>query len=248
MPLHSQTKFQKSLFVSENDSLPYNILFPRDLSTNQNNAKTETKGEILYPLVVFMHGAGERGNDNEVQIIHIKKLFENYSNRLKYPCFVIAPQCPKNQKWVEVDWSARSHTMPEQEAWAMQKTLQLIDTLIKTYPIDTRRIYVTGLSMGGYGVWDIICRYPDKFAAAVPICGGGDENYAAGIKHIPIWAFHGSIDNVVPVARTRNMINAIRKLGGKAKYTEYKNVKHGSWFKAYKEKQLLQWMFGQIKK
>ncbi len=245
MSSYSQLKVHKELFVSENDTLPYNLLVPVSYSNECDSIKSDAKGEILYPLVLFMHGAGERGNDNNIQITHVKKLFASYSNQIKYPCFVVAPQCPKGERWVEVNWSAKSHSTPEQASWAMQKTLQLIDSLVKKYPIDTRRLYVTGLSMGGYGTWDIITRYPNKFAAAIPICGGGDENMADKIKHIPIWAFHGAIDNVVPVERTRNMIKAIKQAGGKPIYTEYKGVKHGSWIKAYKERQLLQWLFDQ---
>ncbi len=243
MYAYSQTKFAKKLFLSNSDTLPYNILVPNNYSSKCGDVKSVDSSSKLYPLVLFLHGAGERGNDNEVQIMHIKNLFENNSNQIKYPCFVVAPQCPKNKRWVEVNWAAKSHSIPSQASWAMQKVLQLIDSLVEKYPIDTKRLYVTGLSMGGYGTWDIISRYPNKFAAAAPICGGGDENMATKIKHIPIWAFHGAIDNVVSVERTRNMIQAIKKAGGNPIYTEYKGVKHGSWIKAYKEKQLLPWMF-----
>lgn len=231
---NSQTKFRKKQFTVGKEKMPYNILTPKDIN----------KSKIAkYPLVLFLHGAGERGVDNKLQITHIKKLFEDIGNQTKYPCIVIAPQCPKNKRWVEVDWTADRHDIPKTESWAMHKVMQLLDYIIKKYPVDVNRIYVTGLSMGGYGTWDIISRYPKKFAAAIPICGGGDENMASKIKDIPIWAFHGGIDNIVPVQRSRNMISSIIAAGGNPKYIEYEGVKHGSWIKAYKEASLLEWLF-----
>ncbi len=198
-----------------------------------------------YPLVVFLHGAGERGDDNEKQLIHGSKLFSDIETRVNHPAFVIFPQCPEGKKWVEVDWSLPAHDMPAEASENLQLTLDLIDSMIENYPIDTSRIYVIGLSMGGYGVWDIISRYPDKFAAAVPICGGGDEAQALKIKDVPIWAFHGGNDRLVPTQRTRNMINAVKKAGGHPKYTEYPGVGHLSWNKAFAEPDLLDWLFSQ---
>ncbi len=237
----AQRGFQKGIFNSSNqDHLLYRILCP------ENNLPEE-KDFPKYPLVIFLHGSGERGSDNEKQIIHIKDLFLNKSNRIKYPAFIIAPQCPEGKMWVDVEWDKEKHIMPEEPSGTLSLTMELIDSLLKKHPIDTNRIYITGLSMGGFGVWDAIARYPDMFAAAIPICGGGDENTAEKIKNIPIWAFHGSNDKVVHVERSRNMINALRKTGASPLYTEYKGVGHGSWFKAYKETELLKWLFTQSK-
>lgn len=237
----AQQTFEKEVFYnSANDSLLYNILLAENHATNSNPAKK-------YPLVLFLHGAGERGNDNKQQIIHIKKLFLDQANRKNYNAFVIAPQCPEGEKWVNVDWSLKRHDIPKNPSVPMRLTMKLLDSLIKVYPIDTSRIYITGLSMGGFGTWDAIARYPNKFAAAIPICGGGDEKTAKTIKNIPIWAFHGSADKVVHTSRSRNMINAIKAEGGKPLYTEYKGIGHGSWFKAYKEPNLLKWLFAQSK-
>jgi len=237
----AQKAFQKKVFyASETDSLLYNILLADNFDTNKDSTKK-------YPLILFLHGAGERGNDNEKHIIHIKELFLDSENRKNYNAFVIAPQCPNEKKWVEVDWSLKKHDMPELPSEPMRLTMDLIDSLIASYPIDTNKIYITGLSMGGFGTWDAIARYPNKFAAAIPICGGGDEKTAKTIKDIPIWAFHGSADHVVMTDRTRNMINAIRAVGGKPLYTEYKGIGHGSWFKTYKEPTLLEWLFAQSK-
>lgn len=237
----AQGTFQKKVFhASETDSLPYNILLANHFGTNKDSTKK-------YPLILFLHGAGERGNDNDKQIIHIRELFLDSGNRKNYNTFVIAPQCPNEKKWVAIDWSLKKNDMPDEPSEPMRFTMVLIDSLIAFYPIDTNRIYITGLSMGGFGTWDAIARYPNKFAAATPICGGGDEKTAKTIKDIPIWAFHGSADPVVPPDRSRNMINAIRADGGKPIYTEYKGVGHGSWFKAYKEPALLKWLFAQSK-
>ncbi|MEI6899558.1 MAG: dienelactone hydrolase family protein, partial [Bacteroidota bacterium] len=150
-----------------------------------------------FPLVLFFHGSGERGNDNSSQLQHGSSLFVDKENRKKFPAFVVFPQCPENTKWVDVDWKHESDIMPVSPTPTMNLVISLLDTLTKYLPIDTARIYVMGLSMGGFGTWDIISRFPGKFAAAVPICGGGDENQADRLIKTPIWAFHGSLDPLV---------------------------------------------------
>jgi len=216
------------------DGLPYRLLKPDDYDPNQS-----------YPLVLFLHGAGERGVDNNRQLVHGVPAFAAAANRKQYPCFLIAPQCPAEARWVEVDWGAASHTQPKEPSVPMRLTLELIDTLVKEFSIDKKRIYVTGLSMGGYGTWDIISRRPELFAAAAPICGGGDEMQAPQIARLPIWVFHGGKDGVVKPARSRNMIEAIKKAGGTPKYTEYPEVGHGSWGPAYQDPALFRWLFSQ---
>lgn len=232
--------FTKEVYKNnEKDSLLYRAIYPFI------NFEDCTNKNVKYPLVIFLHGAGERGNDNEKQLKHGVKIFTKPKNLIKYPCFVIAPQCPVGKRWVEVSWSLPKHNMPEKPSESVSLLMQLIDDFCKKYPVDTTRIYVTGLSMGGFGTWDVISRYPDKFAAAVPICGGGDENQASKIANIPIWAFHGGKDRVVKTYRTRNMIKAIKKEGGKPKYTEFPKLGHFSWKAAYNTKGLLKWMFSQ---
>ncbi len=231
--MDTQNYFTKKVFTnSKNQKLLYNILIP------DKSCKKEQ-----YPLVLFLHGAGERGSDNETPILHIKNLFLDKENKKNFPAFVIAPQCPKDQRWVEVSWKLKKHTQPMQVSKPLGLTMELIKSLIEKYPIDTNRIYITGLSMGGFGTWDAISRYPDYFAAAIPICGGGDENNASKIVNTPIWAFHGDNDKAVNVSRTRNMINAMKQQGGNPKYTEYKGVGHLSWVNAYKEPDILKWLF-----
>jgi predicted peptidase len=198
-----------------------------------------------YPLVIFLHGAGERGDDNTAQLVHGMNDFARDENRKAYPCFVIAPQCPKGKRWVEVDWSSASHTQPEKPSDPLGATLELVETLQKEFSIDSRRLYITGLSMGGYGTWDAIQRRPETFAAAVPVCGGGDEKAAGRLVKIPIWCFHGALDQAVKPERSRNMIAAIRKAGGNPRYTEYADVGHDSWVRAYSDPEMMKWLFSQ---
>jgi predicted peptidase len=224
--------FDRLLFTSQNDTLPYRLLKPVSPGSKES-----------YPLVIFLHGAGERGNDNEVQLIHIKDIFLNEVNRGKYPCYVLAPQCPKKEKWANYDFVGDQVKLAETPSNPMKMLISLIDKLSKEYSIDQSKIYITGLSMGGFGTWDLIARYPNKFAAAIPICGGGDPRTAPAIKHIPLWAFHGSKDSVVPPLGSRRMIQALQQAGGFPGYTEYPDVEHNSWVYAYKEPHLIHWMF-----
>ncbi len=221
-------------FQTKGMTLPYRLLRP---------AKVE-KG-TLYPLVIFLHGAGERGTDNETPLVHGVKEFAKPASRKAFPCFLIAPQCPEGKKWVEVDWSLRSHEMPKVPSEPEAILLQLLDSLEKTLPIDKSRIYVTGLSMGGYGVWDLTCRHPDRFAAAVPVCGGGDESKGKKAAQVPVWAFHGAKDGVVVPERSRNMIEAMKKAGAQPKYTEYPDVGHDAWNRAYADPAMMRWLFAQ---
>lgn len=198
-----------------------------------------------YPLVLFLHGAGERGNNNSAQLVHGMGDFASDKIMADYPAFVLAPQCPAGDKWVDVDWSADKHDMPEKPASPMRLTLAVIEKLSKEFSIDADRLYITGLSMGGYGTWDAIQRHPKLFAAAAPICGGGDPKLAEKIAKLPIWAFHGDQDKAVKVERSREMIAAIKAAGGQPKYTEYPGVGHDSWTQSYKNPEFYQWLFAQ---
>jgi predicted peptidase len=215
-------------------TLPYRLLAPESVEEGKT-----------YPLVVFLHGAGERGTNNEAQLIHGIVEFCRPENRKRYPCFLVAPQCPKEKKWADVDWHAEKHTMTKEPSEQGRLVLELIAALQKDYPIDAKRIYLTGLSMGGYGTWDLLCRRPDLFAAAVPICGGGDEKQAEKIAKIPIWVFHGALDTAVKVQRSRNMVAALEKAGGHPLYTEYPDEGHASWVPAYRAPAMMQWLFAQ---
>ncbi|MGJ8655441.1 MAG: dienelactone hydrolase family protein [Akkermansiaceae bacterium] len=233
----AQEKFAAMTYESaDKQSLNYRIHIPKDLNPKK-----------LYPLVLFFHGAGERGNDNQKQLKHGAQELLNYSEKSNQNAFIIAPQCPKNHQWVNAPWGALSHTMPPEPSTNMQLATQLLQEKIKTLPVDPQRIYITGISMGGFGTWDLIQRHPDLFAAAIPICGGGDTAQAAKLTKLPIWAFHGDKDTAVKTSRSRDMIAAIKKAGGTPNYTEYPGVAHNSWTRTYNNPEVLKWLFSQKK-
>lgn len=200
-----------------------------------------------YPVVLFLHGAGERGDDNAVQLKHFPVRMISETNREKYPCFLIAPQCRKDQKWVDVSWSDPKATdQPSEPSAQMVAAVAALEDVLKNFPCDRSRIYLTGLSMGGYGSWDLGARNPEWFAAIAPICGGGDPKAAAKFVGKPVWAWHGDKDTAVPVGRSRAMIEAIKAAGGEPKYTELPGVGHNSWDDAYgKADGVLPWLFEQ---
>jgi predicted peptidase len=214
--------------------LPYRLLEPEPIEPG-----------VKYPLVLFLHGAGERGSDNAKQLVHGVPEFAKSENRKKYPCFLIAPQCPERASWVDLNWTVKSVTQPAKPSRSMHLVLELLDKLTLELPIDKDRIYVTGLSMGGFGTWDLICRRPEFSAAAVPICGGGDPAHAESIASMPIWIFHGAKDGAVRPELSRKMVAALTKAGAHPKYTEYPDEGHLSWIPAYKDPELFSWLFAQ---
>jgi len=227
--------FEKKVFcVKPGDTLRYRLLSPLNFDPLKK-----------YPFVVFLHGAGERGNDNELQLANGVKNFASIENREKYPCFVVAPQCAEGFRWVETDWRLPSHIMPVAPSVYMTKMKTLLDSFCRLPFVDTTRIYITGLSMGGFGTWDAVSRWPHKFAAAVPVCGGADTSKAALIKDIPVWVFHGAVDKVVLTSRSRDIVAALKKAGGFPLYTEYPGVAHGIWSKTYANSELYKWLFKQ---
>ncbi len=227
--------YDKETFTHDGQKLLYRVLRP---------AKAEAGKK--YPLVLFLHGAGERGDNNEAQLVHGSALFIKKENRAKFPAFVIFPQCPNGKRWVEVDWSDKKpHVSPKKPSDPMRLTKRMLDQFLKDNAVDADRIYVMGLSMGGFGTWDFAQRYPDVVAAAAPICGGADNATAERIKHIPIWTFHGSADTAVWPERTRSMVEELKNVKGNIRYSEYAKVGHNSWSRAFAEPELLTWMFAQ---
>jgi predicted peptidase len=202
-----------------------------------------------YPLILFLHGAGERGDDNQKQLAHPDVLHwvrEKYAK--EHPSFLVAPQCPAGAKWVDVNWwQVPHHQTPPQPAEPMRLTMELLDALQKEFSIDPDRIYVTGLSMGGYGTFDLLVRRPNYFAAAVPLCGGADDSRAKDFAHVPIWIFHGAQDKAVPVVRSRSVVEALRKAGGQPRYTEYPDEGHAIWKRVYADPELARWLFSQVR-
>ena len=241
-------------------SIPYRVFIPKTSDTQ------------LYPLILALHGAGERGNDNEVQIKphQMATVWADSINQEAHPCFVIAPQCPKNERWVDSDWNVNSFDFKSKPISNELETVNdLIEKTIKKYPIDRNRIYITGLSMGGIGTWYMLMKYPKLFAAAVPMSGVGDPKMACEISHIPIWNFHGDFDTAVPVNGSRMMIEALDKcrdevllipnpnssdvlkseiltkeiMNSDLIYTEYQDRGHVIWKESYENTLVREWLF-----
>lgn len=221
-------------------TLPYRLLAP----AAGDSAKK-------HPLVLFLHGAGERGTDNARQLVWFWNAAKpSVLTRKEYvdaQAYAVIPQCPDNQQWVNVPWAKGSFATPPVSE-PQQLTLDLIDSLLKTQPVDPDRVYVVGMSMGGYGAFDAVARRPELFAAAIPICGAGDPTRAKAIAHVPVWAFHGEKDDAVPAAGSREMVAALKQAGGDVRYTEYPGVGHNSWSPAFEEKEFWTWLLAQKRK
>lgn len=236
-----RARMEKKVFTNDQkESLPYRLFVP---------ARLDPKAK--YPLILFLHGAGERGTDNQAQLIHAQVLrFIRDDVQAKHPSILVAPQCPatvgdRPAQWVEVYWGLkRPHKTPP-TSQPMELVMQLLDSLAKQLPVDADRRYITGLSMGGYGTFDLCMRRPGDFAAGVPICGGADDSKAAEIAQIAFWVFHGGADSVVPVGRSQSIVAALKAAGANVRYTEYPGVGHNSWAKAYEEPELVEWLFAQ---
>jgi predicted peptidase len=217
-------------------ALPYRLLKPIDYDPQQK-----------YPLVLFLHGAGERGDDNEKQLIHGGRNFADEPWRRRHGSFVVFPQCPDEKKWVEISWESKSHTMPEEPSEPLRLVFELLPALRKEFSIDGNRVYGVGLSMGGYGVWDILQRRPELLAAAVIVCGGGDSAYAERFASTPVWALHGAADPSVTPDRSRAMVRALQVAGGRPIYTEYEGIGHDSWTQTFDNRLIWDWLFAQRK-
>lgn len=189
------------------------------------------------PLVVFLHGAGQRGSDNVQQLHSIPALLCEDDMRQRYSCAVLAPQCPEHWHW---------SSQLDGDADLLDGVSQMIDDVLADRRIDADRVYLTGVSMGGFGCWEFGMRDPARFAAIVPICGGGDESQAARLVGIPVWAVHGAADTVVAVTASRTMIAALEAAGGQPRYSELAGVGHNCWDPVFHgDSEILSWMFRQ---
>lgn len=232
------SRFSVNKYTNGNgDTLNYRMLYP--------DANPLRK----YPLVIFLHGSGERGSDNDAQLKWGVMNFATDQMMSVHPAIVVAPQCPANMSWSHFSRSKNpGETRLEQDpSKPMELVIELIHQLIKTAPVDSNRIYITGLSMGGFGTYDAIERYPDLFAAAMPVCGGGDTSKASLIAHIPIWNFHGAEDATVNPQYSINMLEALVKAGAHPAFTFYPETGHFSWIAAYNDPLALEWLFRQHK-
>ncbi len=227
-------------YISEDKKtkVPWRLFTPVDASENNKR-----------PLIVFLHGSGSRGKDN-FKPMSLAYRFFDADAQAENPCYIFAPQCPKGTGWNDFkkigNKDNNNFTYNEDPNAVMIGVLETLDQLIAQYPIDTNRIYITGMSMGGFGTWEMLYRRPELFAAAVPICGSGDLSKVSVFKDVPIWCWHGVNDTTVPVKNSRELIAALKAAGGSPKYSEI-NAGHGSWEPAYRTIALHQWIFTQTK-
>jgi predicted peptidase len=225
--------YRKEVFSANGIELPYRLLSPAD-DTNKK-----------HPLIIFLHGAFEKGNDNEAQLSIGGRFFMRDSIRKNYPAYIVFPQCPADDSWAyfenEIDfttgyakdWNFPFRKEPNPAAAALKK---LLDQLLASGKIDNKRVYIAGISQGGMGVLDLIARYPEIFAAAISICGAGEPGttkFFAG--KVPLWLFHGDQDKVVPPDFSRQYYKRLKKAGSTVRYSEYAGVEHNSWVKAFAE-------------
>lgn len=230
--------FEAYCHIEGIDTLPYRLY---------RSAKAETMTEAL-PLIIFLHGAGERGSDNCAQLKHCIKYFLNDSVTRHYPFLLMAPQCPNERRWVNTDWALPEHQMESKPTAELRRVLAVLDSLIDCGVVDATRVYICGISMGGFGVWDALQRWPERFAAAIAICGGGDPAYAQVMKDIPVYVFHGMHDGVVMPSRSIQMYNALRDAGNEeAILVTYPELGHQCWDKAFSTLGLFKWLFGKKK-
>ena len=191
----------------------------------------DAKADKRWPLILFLHGAGERGTN--IWKVATHGPLKHVTADSAFPFIVLSPQCP------------------EQQVWSKDVLLALLDEAMAKYAVDTRRVYLTGLSMGGYGTWDLGVTYPEKFAAIVPICGGGQmigvilgsRDKGPALKSLGVWAFHGGKDPVVPLEESQRMVDALKKAGVQdVKFTVYPEAQHNSWTEAYQDPALYEWL------
>jgi len=242
---HALDIYEKKEFkYADGQVLPYRILYPENYDKNKK-----------YPLLLLLHGAGERGKDNEKQLTHGSKLFITAENRKNFPAIVVFPQCPEESFWavtkidrtttpfkIEFDYTAEPN-------WPLAAANALVKKLSNEEGVDKSRVYISGLSMGGMGTFESVYRYPDLYAAALPICGGGDvSHYDKRVAKVPFWVFHGAVDAVVNPQLSRDMVEKLKSLKAEVKYTEYPGVNHNSWENAFAEKDYLSWMLQHKKK
>ena len=239
MPVDPATLYEAHTLEHDDNgdaaTLPYRLLKPKTIEDGKR-----------YPLVVFLHGAGERGDDNRAQLKFLPTWMATEEARESHPCFLLAPQCRSDKWWANFRRDpADGDPLGEPPAADLAAVVTVMNQLLADEPIDEDRVYLTGLSMGGFGSWDLAARMPERFAALLPICGGGDPRLAERYLGLPIWCFHGGGDPVVRPELSRRMIEAIKAAGGSPLYTEYPAVGHDSWTPAYLCPGTINWLFAQ---
>ena len=231
--------YKKFELAQNENRIPYRILLPENFNPSQK-----------YPLIIFLHGSGERGNDNEKQLVHGAKLFLQKENRQKYPAIVVFPQCPEKTFWSNAQFlydekGERNfyYLNGGEPSIAMKMLVGLVNNLFVQYKIKKEQVYVMGLSMGGMGTFELVNRMPHTFAAAIPICGGANPEIATQVKNTSWWIFHGAKDNAVPPEQSEIMYKALKKNNVPVKFTLYPEAGHNSWDNTFNEPGLLKWIF-----
>jgi len=229
--------FAYRTFTNEDTTLPYRIYVP----FNYNPEKE-------YPLLLNLHGAGLRGNNNVRQLALIDKMMK-IPEMMVDEAILVFPQCPENEKWVDTPWGEGSYDLDSvPESNELKAVMELIGQLQKDYSVDAKRIYAIGFSMGGYGTWNLLMNHPDVFAAGIPMCGAGDPSKAGVLKDMPIWAVHGAKDPTVPVSGSRDMAKAMEAVGAtNFHYTEIADAEHDVWNYTYSNTEMFTWLFNQKK-
>lgn len=226
--------FEKKQFVNEEgETIKYRLMISDYDTISQ------------YPLVIFLHGSGERGDDNEAQLKWGVLSFANPQIMAHYRPIVVATQCPAGERWSAYDFEDMS--MKERPTKQMALLRGLIDQILESMPVDPKRVYITGLSMGGFGTFDAVARYPELFAAAVPVCGGGDPLQAGKMVDVPMWIFHGAKDTTVDPQMSIDMYEALVTAGAMPGLTIYPEAGHFSWIPAYNDQMMMDWLFNQRK-
>jgi predicted peptidase len=234
--LPAEVFIAQEYLAPDGSKMPYRLLVPEHYDARRK-----------YPVVLFFHGLSDRGYDNVSQLSKGVRSFATPENLQRFPCFVVVPQCPPDDGWVDLAWGATPGApRPLEPRPALLHALKCVDQVAAAYSTDPSRLYVTGLSVGGFATWDCLTRFPGRFAAAVVVCGGGDEHtVTAAVARVPVWIFHSADDPVVPLKRALGMIAAMRKAGGNPRFTEFQGLGHDSWDRAYTEPGLLPWLFAQ---
>lgn len=190
----------------------------------------KSRTDEKMPLIVFLHDAGERGDGKlELEKVKVHAIPKYISEGKEYPAVVLCPQCPKNLVWNNIVISLK----------------KLIDKVIANYNIDPHRVSITGISMGGYGSWEMGITYPDFFSAIAPVCGGGFYWRGGNLVNMPVWAFHGDVDTVVPPENSFAMVDSVNRAGGNARLTVFHNIDHSSWDEAYLHTDVINWLISQ---
>ena len=239
--LIAQENYLYGSFSHNNHTLPYRYLEPQNIKLNKK-----------YPVVLFLHGAGERGTDNEAQLLHCSGQFLNPDVRDRYPAYVFFPQAPQGAFWSNPDrlteLSQAMFAAVGEPSWQLQTIKAMVDSISQLPNVDPKRIYIMGISMGAMATYELCWRYPHLFAAAVPICGGADINRLANAAGIPWRIYHGDADKVVPVIFSRTAYRTLKNAGAKIIYREFAGCTHNSWNPAFNDPDLFPWLFKQKRK